>query len=105
MSWYMVRSYMNNKRTRGPEPSVKQLKPQLLTARNTCRFNCQCLPLWMPILIIRLYASKNFNVEENKRELDVPLKHLNNENLVCGNEERPTKHAKMLKLQRKGALD
>ena len=47
----------------------------------------------MPILIICLYASKDFNVEENKIELDVPLKHLNNENLVCGNEERPTKDA------------
>ena len=47
----------------------------------------------MPILIIRLYASKDFNVEENKRELDVPLKHLNNENLVCRNAEWPTKDA------------
>ena len=47
----------------------------------------------MPILIIRLYASKYFNVEENKRELDVPLKHLNDENLVCENEEKPTKDA------------
>ena len=67
---------------------VKQLKPQLHATRVVLTAIMDANTDHSSVCQQRLQRRR-----EQERAIDVPLKHLNNENLVCGNKERPTKDA------------